>query len=265
MTTAELATNADSAVRVVDPDGAVLLGPKGDASYLASLEVGRHEPVMRRLFLESLAPGARVIDLGANIGEYTILAGRAVGPTGHVWAFEPNPEALRFLADNVQANGIRGQTTIVAAAATDAPGTPLLHRPAACSLSASLHVVPGDGDSITIQALRVDQVVTPGCVDVVKIDVEGGELRALEGMRQLLTRSSPVIAFIEANPYFLSAANTSPMALVALLEQLGFEVLIIDERNDRVVGADGDTVDAIGRGAFHLLEGYQHANLVCYR
>lgn len=252
-------------VRVVDSDGMVLLGPKDDVPYLASLKRGKHEPLMRRLFLESLNPGARVIDLGANIGEYTVLAGRAVGPTGHVWAFEPNPEALRFLAHNVRANGIRSQTTIVAAAATDASGTSMLHRPAASSLSASLHVVPRDGDSITVQTLAVDQAITLDRVDVVKIDVEGDELRALEGMRQLLTRSSPVVAFIEANPHFLSAANTSPTALAALLEHLGFEVLIIDERNKRVVGANDNTVGAIKSGAFHLLEGYQHANLVCYR
>ncbi len=67
--------------------------------------VGRHEQCITELVQQIIKPGDIVLDIGANIGYYTLIFARCVGPTGHVYAFEPDPGSFALLQKNVQING----------------------------------------------------------------------------------------------------------------------------------------------------------------
>ncbi|HEX9841452.1 MAG TPA: FkbM family methyltransferase, partial [bacterium] len=68
------------------------------------------EPCETEAFRAALRPGRAVLDVGANVGHYTLVAARAVGPRGHVWAFEPAPRPFAALTANVRLNGLRNVT-----------------------------------------------------------------------------------------------------------------------------------------------------------
>ena len=81
------------------------LNPRDRVITPSMLAYGTWEPVETSLLLDNLRPGDTVIDVGANVGYYTLLAARKVGPRGKVVAFEPDPESFSFLKRNVKANG----------------------------------------------------------------------------------------------------------------------------------------------------------------
>src|ERR1051325_8309201 len=94
----------------------------GDGTYedtLARLLAGKYETWSMRLFRFLLFPGMIALDVGANMGIYTLLAAREVGPGGRVIAVEPDPVALQFLKSNIAANGYSGIVTVVEDAASD--------------------------------------------------------------------------------------------------------------------------------------------------
>ena len=89
---------------------------------LAALEAGRlHEPEVSRFLASVLQPGDTVVDVGAHVGYYSLLAGRVVGPTGRVFAFEPEPSNYRRLRDHLVQNGL-GEVQSFNVALGSAPG-----------------------------------------------------------------------------------------------------------------------------------------------
>jgi FkbM family methyltransferase len=145
-----------------------------------------------------LKPGMVVIDVGANYGYYTIFFGALVGDTGHVYAFEPNPNILPKLHRSVELNGFTDRTTIIGAAAgsvhggegmlyasRDEPknGTMISFPEAIGSEPRQVHKVP---------LATVDESIAPASrVDFVKIDAEGAEEAVIEGMMGILNRDKP--------------------------------------------------------------------------
>ena len=128
-----------------------------------------------------LAPGDTFVDLGANVGVFSLYAAKAVGPEGCVLAIEPSPAMLERLRFNVNANGFRN-VRIAAVAVGEARGEATFHTMPAAHGSASLHQMPGSTAQITVP-------VEPLCalleahgiarVDAMKVDIEGYEDRAL--------------------------------------------------------------------------------------
>jgi len=179
-----------------------------------------------RLFRAHLAPGARVLDLGANIGWFStvaILAGC------HVDAFEPVPDIADVCARNMERAMKRG------------PGEGVLHRFAAGSQRGEARIAlaganfgdnrvmdrgdrPADmgaGDVLTIRVERVDDHVG-GPVRVIKIDTQGSEWHALQGALRLLDASPDVALLLEFWPYALRGAT--PEQLLEFLHARGFTI-----------------------------------------
>lgn len=200
----------------------------GQLYYVRELLEGGREDYFIRLLREACRPGATVLEAGAHIGYVTLQAARAVGPSGRVVSFEPNPRTLPVLRRNVEANGFGDRVEIVPAALGSAPGRVSFHVTPAGDTS-SLHAGAIAGDSVEVEVATADASLAGGAVDVVKLDVEGGEVEALRGMRELLRRGRPVV-FAECNPQVLEAAGTSAAALAAELESLDYDVRWIDER-----------------------------------
>jgi FkbM family methyltransferase len=166
-------------------------------------------------FRDAVRPGAVVLDVGANVGSYTLLFAIWVGPTGRVFAFEPAPEARAGLRRHVALNGLTGRVEIMATAASSTPGFARFRADGASGANAI--ALDGDGpaptsidvDTTSIDAFCDHHQLSP---DVIKIDVEGAELDVLKGARDVLARRG-VKAFVEFHPAAWPARGVTPDAL----------------------------------------------------
>jgi len=217
-------------------EGATLLGGGlylrvDDDDSLGLLATGAYEPYETSLLLSLAAPGTTVLDVGANIGFHTVQFARAVGPTGRVISFEPDPENLRVLGHNVRANCFDHVVIVPkAAAATTAP-----LRLFRSSENRGDHRVYDSGDArdvIEIDAVAVDDVLADveGPVSLIKLDIQGAEPMALRGMRQFIEKHPEAWIATELWPVGLRRSGSSLDAYLAQLRALGAALLRIDER-----------------------------------
>jgi FkbM family methyltransferase len=149
-------------------------------------------------------PGDTCLDVGANLGYYTIKMAQRVGPEGHVFSFEPNPKMSGFVGDNIRINGFQSRTTLVKAAAGAEPGVASLTfqdtMPGGGTVNLPIEWMTPDQERIEVKVVRIDDVVPQDAVvHLIKIDVEGFEPLALQGMKALLARSPDAAMVIEVS------------------------------------------------------------------
>lgn len=158
----------------------------------AILVKGEFDQAVWRAIEPSLYPGSVFLDVGANVGYYSILASGRVGKDGHVHAFEIDPRPLRCLRKNANSCTNRN-LTIHERAVSDRVGTGVLIAELDCGHSA----VKQDGIGMRVQTVSldywIDQPGAPNRIDVIKLDIEGGEIFALEGARRLIEKFRPLI------------------------------------------------------------------------
>ncbi|MBK8444038.1 MAG: FkbM family methyltransferase [Sphingobacteriales bacterium] len=182
--------------------------------------------------------GMTVLDIGANIGFYTLLLSRLVGKSGKVYAFEPDATNFRHLSNNVRncSNVVLHQ----AAVGEKSGNIKLFH-------SSDLNVDhqtfdSGEGRPYTeIPCVALDDVIpTPQKVDFIKIDIQGYEYYAFKGMSQLLQRSQPLLLMGEVWPYALQKAGTSVAQYLQLLQQAGLNSNILGNYDAAALQAKAD-------------------------
>lgn len=196
-------------------------------SFLRYL-TGDAEPEVQDALAELIEPGQTVYDVGANIGFFTILCSRLVGPQGRVYAFEPIPQNLATLRHNVALNGMEN-VTVVEQALSSATGTAEMFV-SPWSAFHSLNVEgatkqdnhgPRAGE-ITVQTVTLDEFVQGEGVrppDLVKIDVEGAELIVVEGMRETLRSVKPLL---------LCELHDTKLDYRELIDSIDYRVRVID-------------------------------------
>jgi FkbM family methyltransferase len=211
-------------------DGFRMFGATSHQRYLARLRRGRAEPFTVHLFREHVRPGVAVVDIGAYLGYYTLLGARGVGSTGKVHAFECDPVNHRFLLHNLRLNGFRGAVVASSSAVSDRVGSlPFFVRGWDLSVG-SLWQETGAKAVVEVASTTLDQELGGQPVDVLKMDIEGGEPRALEGMEATIALSPNLVMFVECNPNALAASGSSAVELIERLRELGFHVNEIDEK-----------------------------------
>jgi FkbM family methyltransferase len=179
---------------------------------------------LHRLMTATIAPGATVVDVGANIGYNTIYGAWRVGPAGRVVAIEPAPDNVRVLRENVQANHFRNVVIHPVAAGRTHEERSLFLRGDVSAVN-SLFPQSVYGRVTRIERIRVvplDDLVE-GAADVVKIDVEGAELDVLAGMPRLLAHRS-IQLIVEWHPLLQQSAGYPPDALPLALMDNGFRL-----------------------------------------
>jgi FkbM family methyltransferase len=171
---------------------------------------GLYELDTARVIRRLLRPGDTFIDGGANIGYFTLIAAKAVGPSGRVHAFEPQPDNRRRLAEHVAMNGFADIVTIHPVALSDSPGEVELHtyeNPAANHGQSTLFALPGAPTrKVSVATVRLDDYLPSVVPRLIKLDIEGAEPPAITGMSKLLRAHRPAV-IVELNATTLGRAG----------------------------------------------------------
>jgi FkbM family methyltransferase len=195
----------------------------------------RYEPHMARVLKQLLRRGDVFWDIGANIGWFSLFASSLVGTRGRIVSFEPAPEVFRLLARNTA--GLLNVTAIQCGAGI-ADETALFAAQGECSSGSFIEEVTQINARyqpntpirrISVPIKRVDTLVREvGSVpDVIKIDVEGYELKVLQGAEGLLSSRGPTL-IVEIHPPQLGLSGGSEDELFALLHRHGYKWDVID-------------------------------------
>jgi FkbM family methyltransferase len=190
---------------------------------------GIWEPEVTKHICPKIAQGMTVIDVGADIGYYTLLFAKRVGKEGRVIAFEPIPAAREKLEHNVRLNGYTN-VTICDFALFSSNGQAILEGPFQLSRINPAKTT-GEKKDIHIQTRVFDECVSKlkvQRIDLVKIDVEGAEVDVLHGMRHSLRKYHPAL-LIEVHPNALGCFNHSPEDLVKFLAAMKYCAHPIDK------------------------------------
>lgn len=194
---------------------------------IVTREIRKHgiwEPTETHWFVRSLREGDVVVDVGANVGYYTLIAGRLVGERGRVFAFEPEPEAFSWLQRNVRLNGLENVVLEQKAVSNEAGSLRLYlaernrgdHRIFQLEGEERPYV---DVEAVTLDDYFGDRVSD---VDFVKIDTQGAEMVILQGMEGILAQSEDLVLAVEYWPKGLHEFGFEPFAMLDLLESHGF-------------------------------------------
>lgn len=183
-----------------------------------------------RLIQRLARSGSVVVDIGANIGYFTVIMAEAVGNHGAVLAFEPDAQNLNLMRWAICRSGFKNVTVIPAAVGEQSGNTLLYVNPD--------H--PGDHRIYPVAAHRNCQEVPLWSLDdylertdqsrelsVIKIDVQGAELQVLRGMTKTLGRYPSVQLLLEFDPQILRQAGADPREVVSFVEAFGFRPFLL--------------------------------------
>jgi FkbM family methyltransferase len=220
-----------------------ILQHAGLAAYGALARTGvMQQPWARRLFLAAysayktwiesgpvdrlkdlVAPGSTVVDVGANVGFFTLKFASWVGEQGQVIAIEPDVENFETLAAKVGATGLERRVRLHQAAAAAEAGYVRFQRN---ELHPGDHRITLGGGGIVVPAVTVDDAVGAAgaeSVSLVKVDVQGAEMLVLAGAKRTLATMGPAL-FVEVDDDALLSFGSSARALVAHVEGAGYEM-----------------------------------------
>ncbi|MBZ0142414.1 MAG: FkbM family methyltransferase [Rhodocyclaceae bacterium] len=195
----------------------ILNGPARGARWIAGagphgIWLGSYERPVQHALKAGLEVGGVFFDIGANAGFYTLLAARIVGSTGRVVAFEPLPENVELLRRHVALNALEN-VEIRAEAITDTSGRARFAR----SGSRFTSHLEAEGD-FDVPTTSIDSLVGSGAIPpptVIKMDIEGGETRALAGARRTLMNCGPALILATHGETILAECRR-------LLEECGY-------------------------------------------
>jgi FkbM family methyltransferase len=206
------------------------------------------EPYETRLMSQVLEPGDTFIDIGAHIGYYSLLAAQRVGPRGRVLAFEPAPDNYALLKRNVAQNRLTRIIHTENCALASQPGELTLHLSAHNNGDHRVYATDRADDKIFNNSRRRRQVRVPaisldaflpekfpGIIDVIKMDVQGAEMSALQGMQRILEQNPDIVLFMEYWPHGLRQCGGDPARLLEMVtDQAGLSLLFIDPEAEQV-------------------------------
>lgn len=235
----------DHTALVVTRWGARMLVDTRDAAIAPWLVLdGLWEPHVTTWMQSTLVRGNVFVDVGANVGYFTLLGARLVGPEGLVVAVEAHPDTVRILQRNVVLNGLYGYVTSHHRAAWSENVDLEFHLRENFAGSSSVGVIGAAGlqrlgdteRSVTVPAVRLDDLLAdlPRPVDVIKMDVEGAEVQALKGLERTLRSNPHIVVMFEWARAPIEAVGDTPAALAELVDSYGFKLKLLET---------GETVD----------------------
>ena len=200
-------------------------------TFQAYILSGGWEKLTTEMFKKVVKEGDVVLDLGANIGYYTLLAARLVGKTGKVYAFEPEPTNYSLLCKNVELNDYQ-HVAAMQKAVSDTSGTVKLYVDKEDTGAHSIYQPEEEKDFVEVESVTLDGFFKDKDhrINVIKMDVEGAEMAAFTGMAGLIRENQNLKMFVEFYfPGDRSSSNTPEEFASMLLDDYGFSVLAMGD------------------------------------
>lgn len=187
---------------------------------------GGWEPLETMVIAAALKPGDTFVDVGANIGFFSLLAHRLVGPEGRVHAVEATPSTADLLGGNIALNDA-GAIRVHRCAAGDREGLVTMVVHDAGNIGSNHLSMDGDtapGDDAAVPLHRLDGLFAGEAIRLIKLDIEGAEAMALRGAGALLDGDRAPALLFEFSPDMLRGMGDDPAALLAHLEGKGYTI-----------------------------------------
>jgi FkbM family methyltransferase len=213
------------AVRVQTDVGPLLVSAHDRVIHHVLRDTGVWEKEESDALRAMLARGMTFVDIGAHVGYMSLVAAAAVGPTGRGIALEPAPGNFELLQANLLRNGASGVVAIPAAAWNETGRVPFSlsdvntgdHR---------AYARPG-AETLEVPGYALDDIIPDDLtVDVVKVDAQGTDHLALQGMARTLARCRPSL-LVEYWPPGISELGDDPLAVLAVYRDLGFRIGVL--------------------------------------
>ena len=219
----------------------------------------QYEPLESQLVRNAVKPGMVVYNIGANLGYYSLLASHCVGPTGKIYAFEPEPGNLELLRRTISENHCTN-VSIYSEAVSKHSEVATLSISATNSGDHRLTDVAGR-NQMQVPTISLDNFIAENnpVPNVIIMDVQGSELDVLSGATQLLLSRQPLVLFTEFWPEGLNARRPNgAKEFLELLRNNGFELTHIDERHRNIRNVSTEWV-------LNNVTGTMEANLLARR
>ena len=241
-------------------EGIVMLNTN-DPVVSGALTLGVYEKLETELLRDLLRPGMTVIDIGANVGYYTLIACSHVGDAGRVIAFEPDPENFSFLEQTVSANSFTN-VSLECLGISDQTGAAELFLSSDNKGDHRIYRFSPRQEAVTISLVTLDSYIKAHAVqsiDLIKMDIQGAEGKALQGMQETLKAQKTLTLITEFWPQGLKIAGSDPLWFLGLLRELGFSISEIREDTGQLQIVS-DFSHLIGS-----LPGRKYTNLLCIK
>jgi FkbM family methyltransferase len=215
--------------------------------------LGVYEPGTTQLIESTVKPGMIVVDVGAHAGYYTLLAARLAGPEGKVYAFEADPANYRLLIENIELNAYTNIHAVPQAVAGSTGRLSFYISPWGSDRNSLYQDNTGpEARRVEVDAVTLDDFMARlgrPAIDLIKMDIEGAEFVALEGMKETLEKTRKLI--IEFSPAALQAGHVKPEDLLNRLSRFGFGFSVIEDDGDLKPRESVDfpaLIDALAKG-----------------
>ena len=237
-------------------EATVVLNPN-DPVVSGALNFGVYEKAETKFFQTACHSGMTFLDVGANIGYYTAIAARAVGPNGKVIALEPDPESYKYLKQTIAANAV-GNVQAFPFAASDAPATLPLYISHDNRGDNRLYQPGANWPKIEVEARPIDALLAENDIetlDLIKIDVQGYEPKVIAGLSNTIMRSPKLTLLTEFWPKGIRDAGGEACNFLQILRELGLTLYELKADGELIELKDND--DLIARH-----QGRRYTNLV---
>jgi FkbM family methyltransferase len=187
--------------------------------------IGEWEPNETRFMREAVKPGHTVVDAGANVGWFSLVAADCVGDAGKVYAFEPQARIFRYLRRTIDENNLADRVCAYDSALSDRrERIGMTWDPRGANMGRAWLTDASTADPALglVDAAPLDEMIADTRVDFIKIDTEGAEMRVLAGARQILERCQPILMLEIFPPFLRLVSGCEPPALFNFLGELGY-------------------------------------------
>lgn len=209
----------------------IILGlDQSDPVASGAIALHVYERYETELFRSKIKKGMVIVDIGANLGYYSAIASKHTGENGLVIAFEPEPNFFKLLSRNINRNKLENVKLFEMAIADKTAEADLFlsdenkgHNSLIRSdeLKTSARV-----KTTTLDEFLSSQKITK--TDIIKMDIEGAEILAIEGMKNTLTKHKPLL-FLEFSPHSIMKLNRNPLDFLSALRSIGYSIFEIDK------------------------------------
>lgn len=195
-----------------------------ESKMMLARALGRYEVPKHDAIESLLKPGQVFVDVGVNKGDFTLLAAKLVGAGGAVLSFEPEAENCKWIRQSIELNGYKN-ARLFELALSDENGSAQLF----IGKKSGWHTLlpnqkNADQGAVTVKTQTLDSLLSEQDftrpIDMMKIDVEGAEVKVLRGARKTIAGSPNLIMFLDIHPHL----GVNPQEVFAFLNELGFNV-----------------------------------------